>query len=313
MPKNLILRILAIFLIIGIAALIIFLWQKRYSKKVFPKNESQTKGISFLVFGDSGSGSTKQKKLASLMLKYPFDLVLHTGDVAYPYGSTEFYQWNFFQIYSEHLKRGKIYPAPGNHDYQNDGLISYLEAFNLPTNAISNSDKERYYSFDKGNVHFIALDTNTPLDQVSPARSDDMADWLEKDLSARKDIQWTVVYFHHPAYSSGSVHGGDLRVQEKIVPILEKYRVDIVFSGHEHHFERSCPIKKGVCAEGGIQYIVTGGGGAGLYDFAKDKPLTLASKKEFHFMNVVADNCQMNIEAVGEEGDVFDESMIKKC
>jgi len=57
-------------------------------------------------------------------------------------------------------------------------------------------------------------------------------------------------------------------VQDALVPLFEQYGVDMVFNGHDHHYERTCPIRAGQCSsaqEGGVVYYVTGGGGAPLY------------------------------------------------
>lgn len=305
--------LLIFFLILLLFFLVFYLKKNRTPKTISTEFTLQNEKIDFLVFGDSGTGSREQKALAQLMLEYPFDFILHAGDVAYPYGSREFYQWNFFNIYSDHLKRAPFYPSAGNHDYQNDGLASYLDVFDLPKNTLSENDFERYYSFDKGNIHFVALDTNAPLDMVSETATNDMADWLEKDLEYAKLSQWKIVYFHHPAYSSGSVHGGDIRVRKILVPILEKEKVDIVFSGHEHHYERSCPIIADTCADGGVVYIVTGGGGARLYDFGGNSSVSLVAKKAHHFLHVEVAQCILKARVIGLDSYPIDEFTLDTC
>lgn len=281
-------------------------------------NNITQKEVKFIVFGDSGNGSAQQKQLAKVMLDYKFDLMLHTGDVAYNSGKETELQKYFFDIYSEHLKRAPMYPSPGNHDYQTQQASPYLAAFELPTNALRTKDKERYYSFDKENIHFVALDTNTPLYEVSTKVADDMGDWLEKDLSDSNSDgkkKWKIVYFHHPPYSSGKEHGEDLRVQQKLVPIFEKYGVDVVFSGHEHNYERTCELRSGKCEVGnGITYIVTGGGGAGLYGFqTKQESYTAFRKSAYHFMNISIDGCKFHAEAIDIDKTIIDSFDISKC
>lgn len=292
-----------LFVLLGIFFLIVFLSPKKKLPELKTDQSVGSNEISFLVFGDSGTGSREQKELAQIMLQYQFDFILHTGDVAYPYGSDEFYKWNFFDVYSEHLKRVTFFPSPGNHDYQNDNLTAYLDVFG----------RERYYSFDQGNVHFVALDTNAPLDLVSETETNDMAHWLGKDLENANESLWKIVFFHHPPYSSGSVHGGDMRVREKIVPILEKYNVDIVFSGHEHHYERTCPILADTCVETGVVYIVTGGGGARLYDFGNNSSVTRIAKKAHHFLQVEVASCVLKARAIGLDLSSIDEFTVDKC
>ncbi len=97
--------------------------------------------IHFLVFGDSGSGNHKQKELAKVMLKYPFDFILHTGDLAYPEGIWQQLKDNFFSVYKDHLARSLVYPTPGNHDHLTQDLQPYLSFFDLPKKALREKDK----------------------------------------------------------------------------------------------------------------------------------------------------------------------------
>jgi len=66
--------------------------------------------------------------------------------------------------------------------------------------------------------------------------------WLKQDLAANTR-PWTVVYFHHPPFSKGS-HNSDtdmeeISIRQKIVPIFERFKVDLVLCGHSHIYERS--------------------------------------------------------------------------
>src|SRR5438046_346775 len=80
--------------------------------------ESTASSTSFLVFGDSGTGSYRERRLADLMLHYRFDFLIHTGDIAYENGSYWQLQHYFFDIYKPHLSRAPVFPVPGNHDYE---------------------------------------------------------------------------------------------------------------------------------------------------------------------------------------------------
>lgn len=277
------------------------------------KPEKITATTTFLVFGDSGTGEAKQKELAQVMLAFPFGFILHTGDVAYPRGTQKQLQENFLAIYREHLAKGKIYPSPGNHDYQTANLGPYLDLFDLPQQALKEKDNERYYSFDVNNIHFVALDTNTPLDEASKVKSDDMADWLERDLQKAQDKKWKIVFFHHPPYTSGKEHGSDVRVRKILVPILEKYQVDLVFSGHGHNFERTCPLKDGTCSPQGVIYVVTGGGGGPLYNFGPKADFTISRSAQYHFVSAAVSNCQLEAQVINIKKEIIDTFSINKC
>lgn len=275
--------------------------------------ENPQANFSFLVFGDSGTGNAFQQKLAKVMLNYPFTFILHVGDLAYPSSTNDLLEKNFFQMYSSHLQRAKVYPAPGNHDYLADDLQPYLDKFNLPKQAFNVRDQEKYYSFDFGKAHFVSLDTNTPLFQISDERADDMADWLNYDLRNSSDQLWKIVYFHHAPYSSGTVHGGDQRVRDVLVPILQKYQVDLVFSGHEHNYERTCAMLDGKCGTDGIVYVVTGGGGGDLYQFGPIQPFSEARAVQYHFVYVSINDCQLKANAIGIDNSQLDSFLLNKC
>jgi hypothetical protein len=192
-------------------------------------------------------------------------------------------------------------------------LAPYLAAFDLPSNSLNKKDSERYYSFDEGNAHFIALDTNDPLIEVSEDKSDDMLDWLESDLERHKNMMWKIVFFHHPPYTSGIEHGPDMRVRQHLVPIFDKYNVDIVFSGHEHNYERTCALRNDHCEESGTTYFVTGGGGATPYGFGPSEYFSKSKFSDYHFILVNKESCKLDIKAIGVNNQVLDIFKMSKC
>ncbi len=257
----------------------------------------------FLVFGDSGTGSVEQRKLANLMVNQNARLALHTGDVAYGEGTEGQVQTNVLEVYKELFAQTTFYPVLGNHDSLTNSGQPLLNAFTLPGN-------ERYYSFAYGKNLFIALDTNDSLD----ASPNHMLPWLEDTLATQAvNKDWVVVYFHHPPYNSGTVHGSDQRVLKKIVPILEKYNVDIVFSGHEHSYQRTCPIRQNTCLQNGIVYIITGGGGAPLYKLGNPQWFTAKQERVYHFVSVELTSCQLTLKAIDINQALIDDYTKSKC
>lgn len=262
--------------------------------------QTETKDFTFLVFGDSGVGSSEQKQIAQLLKKKRADLILHTGDLAYQRGSYEEIQKNVLEIYQDIFANSAFYPSLGNHDYGTDKGQPFVDTFKLPGN-------ERYYYFEYKDTLFIALDTNDPLNQ----NPNQMLTWLEKTL-AESDSDWVIVYFHHPAYSTG-LHGSDGRVQEKVVPLLEKYNVDFVFSGHDHNYQRTCPIKNNSCQSSGVTYIVTGGGGAPLYPVGKEQWFTAKQISAHQFVLAEKKNCTLTFKVIGLEEAQIDQFSKSKC
>lgn len=272
--------------------------------------------VRFIAFGDSGVGSSAQRQLAARMTAQTFDLAIHAGDVAYGTpqmvggGSYAQYDAWMFDIYAAWLRSRPFFPTIGNHDDEVDLARPYRNVFVLPENGSSATypeHAERYYSFDHGPVHFVALDTEFAF-QDSTRRQAQLA-WLEADLSATTQ-PWRVVYFHRSPYSSGLEHGSDLQVRNAFAPLFERHGVQLVISAHEHNYERSRPWRE--FGGAAVTYIVTGGGGAGLYG-AGSAAWTAYSASVHHFVLATAGQCTLQLEAISVNGTTFDSHTLTRC
>jgi hypothetical protein len=269
--------------------------------------------VHLAAIGDSGTGSDEQIELAGQLDALEPHLLLHTGDTVYPYGSPSHYYNKFFKIYRDLLSNTCIYPSLGNHDC----FISpayWLYVLHLPAN--NPAKDEAYYSFDAGDAHFVALNSCTyevPEEQV---------EWLEEDLAATKQA-WKIVYFHHAPYSN-AIHGGTVSVRDAVVPVFERQGVDLVLSGHDHVYERSYPIRGGGLRDGfqdpnyvsprGIIYVVTGGGGATLYDYEPSPEAHLSAffRSEHHYFSLKITSEEIEGKAIGLGGKEIDRFTIRK-
>ena len=278
-----------------------------------------TGSVTFVAFGDSGVGSTAQRSLSDLIGADRFDIALHLGDIAYGNTSgtgdasyTTYQQW-FFDIYKSWLGGHGFFPVEGNHDSRptnNDGA-AYLDLFSLPRNGATASypdHAERFYSYDYGPVHFVALDTEFAFQDVT-RRAEQVA-WLDADLAATAQ-PWKIVYFHRSPYSAGGEHGSDTEVRAAFGPLFERYGVQLVLSAHEHDYERTKPWREGTTGSP-VTYIVSGGGGGPLYASGTGA-WTAYSASRYHYMRVTADTCSLDVEAVGLSGTVFDSTSLSRC
>ena len=216
--------------------------------------------FSFFVTGDIGSKTGDQVYTRDSILRAPVkpDLGILCGDVIYKKGHSNNYDRRLMRPWQDIFSQFCVWPALGNHDWKSDPKDNWEKEWYLPNN-------EHYYSFNYGNAHFIALDTRDGdiYDRQNQVR------WLEQDLEANKDADWLIVYFHHPGITCTYKKYNDA-VVESFVPIFDRYRVDVVFSGHAHTYERTFPIMNGntvstdmdpnyVDPEGTV-YIVSGAG-----------------------------------------------------
>ncbi len=265
--------------------------------------------LKFLAFGDSGQGTREQTVLARRMSEEKAGLILHTGDLVYPAGGFTEYESFFFETYADLMRQVPIFPTLGNHDYWTGNGSPYLELHAVPTDGVPEEDRGRYYSFQAGNVHFVSLDSNCPLNRGSAA-TNRMLRWLDQDLAKANEF-WRVVYFHHPPYASGPNERDVLsaNARELLVPILERHGVEVVFNGHEHSYQRTWSLKGGEVVDDGVGtvYVTTGGGGASLYG-TSSRPFLVRHETVHHYLRVEAVDGRMTVRAVdsgGKEVDSF--------
>jgi hypothetical protein len=273
--------------------------------------------VQFIAFGDSGVGSAAQSQLAARMAADTFDLALHAGDVAYGTASTvggpsytQYDDW-LFGVYSQWMRSRPFYPSIGNHDDEINHASAYRDVFVLPEQGATSAypdNAERFYSFDYGPVHFVALDTELAF--LDAGRLQAQLSWLDSDLAATRQ-PWRVVYFHRSPYSSGFEHGSVTAVRHAFVPIFERRGVQLVLSAHDHDYERSIPWREYTNGSA-VTYVVTGGGGAPLYGVGRSD-WTARSASAHEYVRVRVAGCTMTIEAVGLDGSVFDLASIDRC
>ena len=293
------------------------IWTEAVEFSTFPEPGSREQ-FTFLAIGDTGTLSSGQVALAARINEEDAALIIHMGDVAYPDGTEQELTDKHFAVYGPILKRVPFYPAPGDHDLRVNWGEPYINAFTPPEGRPSGSPL--YYSFTHDNVRFIALDSQTSEEHAARFGyvgdpSSEQYQWFIAELSAaRADpaIDWTVVYFHHGPYSASTGfggHGSDLAIRQFLVPLMDGYDVPIVFTGHDHDYQRSRPIRGNAVApdDEGTVYVITGGGG-GRRTFRGTGAdwFTAYSDQIYEYVRVQVDHYTLSLEAVDIDGNVFD-------
>jgi hypothetical protein len=189
--------------------------------------------FSFFVTGDVGEpGGAQAVTGERVLLTLPrAEIGLITGDVVYPDGAAEDYDAYLMTPWAPLMRNVAIYPALGNHDWHVDPDQNFAQQWYLPNN-------EHYYSFDRGNAHFIALDTRNG----NIWDRENQVAWLRADLEAHRDATWTFVYYHHPGYTC-TYKGNEDAVIENFHPLFDEFGVDVAFMGHAHTYERLYPMR----------------------------------------------------------------------
>jgi predicted MPP superfamily phosphohydrolase len=195
--------------------------------------------LKFAVIGDSGTGDPPQFDVGARMTEarssFPFELVIMLGDNIDGRQLPQDLVARFERPYASLLAAGVLfYASLGNHDSPNN---RFYPKFNM--------GGERYYTYARRNVRFFVLDSN----QMDPRQ----LAWIDNALRQSTDA-WKICYFHHPLYSNGGRHGSSVDLRVVLEPLFVKYGVSVVFSGHDHTYERIKP-------QHGITYFVNGSSG----------------------------------------------------
>lgn len=239
------------------------LGERTLAAGVLHTNRQRDEPFSFAVFGDSGTGSRAQYRIAELVAAARPDFVLHTGDLVYEGGERRGFRRRFFEPYARLLERVSFWPCLGNHDVSEpDFAAPYREVFELPENGPAGLTPEHNYWFDYGAARFVVIDSNASEDDLRAK----VAPWVLQTLSEPR-LRWKFAALHHPPYTAGK-YQPDERIQRALVPAFEQVGLDILFSGHDHIYLRTQPLRGGriVPPGQGVVYVVTGAGGAELYE-----------------------------------------------
>ena len=240
-----------------------------------------------IIYGDSRTSHAIHQKIVNRIMENNPSVVFHTGDLVNNGLNPE--DWAMFNKITDGLREtAEFYPALGNHE-ENSPL--FFKNFNLPNNG-------HWYSVDRQDAHFIILDSNSVLTTDS-----EQYRWLEDNLkSVDKKTKFVIVIFHHPIFSSTKSHADEKGLMH-IIPLFERYGVNMVFNGHAHNYERFYYNK--------IYYIVTGGGGAPLYGRSHRAKYSQLFAKVNHFCKLSLSGDQLTVTAIDIDSNVVDEFIVK--
>jgi hypothetical protein len=250
--------------------------------------------LKFAVLGDFGTGEREQYEVADQMARlharFRFKLVILVGDNIYGADRPQDFRRKFETPYKPLLDAGvKFYASLGNHDSREQR-----------SSKLFNMDGKLYYSFEAPDedVRFVALESGYPVpEQIR---------WVAKELEGANEA-WKIAFFHHPLYSSGDRHGSDTRLREVLEPIFLQHNVSVVFTGHDHFYERIKPQK-------GIAYFVVGSGGK-LRRGNIDRRSGLTAKgfdtdQAFLAAEIIGDELYFN--AVSRKGEIVDSGIVTR-
>ena len=166
--------------------------------------------------------------------------------------------WDFWENNSRSARKRPWMPSPGNHENELGngpiGYRAYQTYFSLPeAEGQTEVTHGLWYAFTAGSVRVISVANDDVTYQdggnsyVRGYSAGAQKAWLETELAATRrnlDVDWIVVCMHQVAISTADMfNGADLGIREDWLPLFDKYGVDLVVCGHEHHYERSHPLR----------------------------------------------------------------------
>lgn len=241
---------------------------------------AQPDSFKALIFPDSQSSDySGWRKLAQTAYSKNEDAAffVNMGDLVD--NGYDFSQWRaWFNSVAPMIENIPFAPVMGNHEtYNMDWQIApptpYLTLFNLPENG-TGANKNQYYSFDYGDVHFVVLNTQTDeMADFNPDLMQQQLNWLRSDLAGTQS-KWKIVLMHKDilryAFTDRPNNFDPASIQftpwaQQLMPVFEEYNVDAVLTAHLHTYRRRVPLKAFKPDNTGITYILTGVAGSVRY------------------------------------------------
>ncbi len=206
--------------------------------------------------GDIARCDTDDDEATARLLDRTPGTVFLLGDNVYESGSDTEYDECFHPTWGRH--RARTRPAPGNHDYLTPEAAGYYRYFG----AAAGDPSRGYYSYDLGAWHVVVINSNC-FDVGGCEEGSAQDRWLAADLATHRRA-CTLAYWHHPRWTSGP--HGDQTFMEDIYRRLHGAGVDVILTGHEHHYERFAPMAPDGSVDflHGVREFVVGTGGTPL-------------------------------------------------
>jgi calcineurin-like phosphoesterase family protein len=312
------------FIVLGSAIIILVLsaiWNSNNADTFALIKKPSGYDFSFAASGDWGCGLNAFYTVLEILQKNP-QIVISTGDLSYSKSAN-----CWFDLVAPLEKDQKIRIAFGDHDldFNRTKYNQYLTHFNLV---------KPFYSFDYGNVHFLAMATGR--DGIVPyGNKSAQYEFVVQDLKNahnNESIEWIIVYGYMPLYSSPTRHPGDPKVTKIYHPIFDKYGVDLVIQGHNHNYQRTYPLAYNMANDsnpiitstskreyesepGGPIFVTVGTAGQNMYNFTGQEPYIIEQFLRHGFLNVdiIGNGSKLNATFIeNRSGKVQDQFSIVK-
>ena len=238
--------------------------------------ESFTVGASgaaqkFFVLGDiQAEDTTNITRIFEKLRAGGYDFGIQTGDAVDK--PTQFTELNGVVglLNAKELGSADVIHVLGNHEFEGDGNADIAgSVFALPAHSPGSCWSTTY-----GDVYVAVINYSGNAGDMKTA-----AEWLVQDAQ-KSDAAWKILTVHQPAYYTNAT-GGNAPMTAYIPAAAEAAGIDVVFSGHDHSFARTNPLKAGeIDAEDGVYYYICGSSG--------EKSYSINSQNVFDYSKVFA-------------------------
>ncbi|MFH1612233.1 MAG: metallophosphoesterase, partial [bacterium] len=262
----------------------------------FKTPSSKCNFFSFVVYGETLENEI-HSCLIDLFKEQKIFFILHTGNLS-SYENENSLKNQFFNPLKNIIKEKPIFTCPGNLEKEKNSF--YSDYFNFPFD-------EKGYSFNYGNAHFIALDSNSEWEKESPEFQ-----WLEQDLKQSINFKWKIVFFHHSPFTFSSKNS-NLKIRNNLCHLFYQYGIDLVFSGKNHFYECSFPIRAGNFDDKyATTFVTTANGDENFFHKKSQSVWTRLFKNIPHYCFISIQKNQLTLKAIDINKNVFDIFTIDK-
>ncbi len=277
----------------------------------FATAPAEAQPFTFAVIGDTEARPHINFRVAQLVWDERPNFVINLGDLTDGGKEPHKFEWTheYFTGITPLASRIPFFPVAGNGE---SDLYWYNRYHQLP-------DPEAYYTFQYGDAQFFMLNSNERKEGF--AEGGEQYVWLEEQLQ-KSDARWKFVCHHHAPYSSDENDYGDSWKEKSnlgdlkaraIVPLYEKYGVDIVFFGHLHTYQRTLPIFKDMIdRKNGVIYLQGGGAGGNLEDFTPNRSwFSAKTYRGHHYFTISLLQDELEMRMYDSEGRMKDVMKLK--
>ncbi len=273
---------------------------------------AERKEVHFVAFGNTGGDNPAVKQaLSTQMADKKANFMVHTGNLTASGLNTDA-DAEFFTPYKNALNSTPLFVAIGVNEYGPEKESRDSKSF-VRSNYARYHDMTwstatpKYYSFDTANARLIFLDANAAYGAVWAPELDEKSAqyaWLKTTLAGAGE-KWKIVVINAPLYSTGE-KGAVNQVAAYLVPLFEKYGVNLVLQGNEANYERTFPIFKNQPAARGVTYVTLGGGGATPTRRASTDNFTARFVATYHFADIKIVDRKMTVKVYTDTGKEID-------